>query len=301
MPHIISRIHNTSMSLLNLPNELLCQIAEGLQVECDIAAITRISKRIHNVTIAHLYRVNAKLSESSALLWAATHGSLATASKALKEISSGDDDKAVTAAIVLAAGANHGEIVRLLVEKGACLHAYDPKRRRNAMEAAAEKGHTDIVRLLLDLGAEPRVGLGNHPFAVQFAAMGGHIEIVRLLIEAGEDPDHCSGRPGGGSYSPLQAAALNDNVDLAKLLLAKGAKINHRSSSGDTPLELAVMKISLRCLKLLLESGAKVYGQDNGNICRPALKLAMQSGREQCLELLKNEIVHDYCEEEDAW
>jgi|SRR5690242_5684815 len=171
---------------------------------------------------------------------------------------------------------------------------------RNAMEAAAEQGHADVVKILLNFGASPSARLGNHPFAIQLAATGGHVNIVRLLIEAGEYPDRCSARPAGGSFSPLQAAALYDNVDLAALLLAKGARVNHRSASGDTPLELAVMKKSVQCLKVLLEAGAKVYGKDHRHVRHHALEWAKRLGHEQCLELLKNENVHVYLSEEDA-
>lgn len=293
--------------LLELPNELLLQIAADLQAERDIAAFTRTNKRIYDLTVAYLYHVNASDSKSSALLWAATYGSLTTASRALKEISNDDDDdddddKAeskyiVNVALVAAAGANQVDMAEFLVENGANRHAYDAERRRNAMEAAAEKGHTDIVKLLLSLGANPRAGAGSHRFAIQWAALGGHIDIVRLLIEAGEDPDRCSGRPGGGSHSPLQTAAMNDNVELAKLLLSKGARVDHRSSSKETPLELAVMRKSLRCVKVLLENGAKVYDKSARYGRPPVLENARHPRFGEFLELLQNEPVHVYSRE----
>ena len=44
-------------------------------------------------------------------------------------------------------------MVRLLIEKGATINAYDKKDRR-ALHWAAYMGHVEVVRILLDHGAE---------------------------------------------------------------------------------------------------------------------------------------------------
>ncbi|KZM26928.1 uncharacterized protein EKO05_0002719 [Ascochyta rabiei] len=282
------------MSLLALPNELLCHISEDLHEEHDVYSFARVNKQMYNLTIAQLYQVNAKHSSSSALRWAATQGQTRTAEKALKarwhgsesaSLSEYDDAQStpsIEAALVFAAENNHDAMVRLLIENGARPYWGDRGRRRNAMEVACEQGHTDIVRLLLELGANARAGIATKPFSIQLAAMNGHAEIVRMLIDAGEDPDRCSGRPSGGSYTALQAAVLIDNEQMVKMLLAKGAQIDSRSAKGVTPLELAVIKQRLGIARLLLGAGAEVPRDSQS----PALKLAAQPGREQFLMLL---------------
>jgi ankyrin repeat protein len=299
------------MSLLDLPNELLCQIVEDLPTEKDIFSIARASKRLYHLTIALLYRFNAEHSKSSALLWAATHGQLATAEKALKERLDAQKPKnisrheyaqstpSIEAALVLAAENNHEALVRLLIKNGASPNWGDRSRKQNAMEVASGRGHTQVVKTLLELGASARIGFGLKLFAIQLAALNGHIEIVRLLIDAGEDPDRNNGRPAGGAYSPLQAAILSDNQDLAKLLLAKGAKVNHRRANGDTPLEFAIMKRRLQLASLLLDAGAKVYRGQSRHVRHPALESAGRPGCEDFLELIKNETVHSWSEEDD--
>ncbi|KAJ8110232.1 hypothetical protein OPT61_g6871 [Boeremia exigua] len=297
------------MSLLGLPNELLQGIAKNIQTEKDISSFSRVNRRLYNVSIASLYRFNAEHTGRSALVWAAANGMTGTAERSLKaepldqDYREDDDGSQMTpvgtVALVLAARNNHADLVRLLIENGVEPDEPDLDQMRNAMEAAAEEGHTGIATLLLELGADASEGLGGAPFAIQHAAMGGHIEIVRMLIDGGEHPDRCSGRPGGGSYSPLQAAALTDNEELARMLLDRGARVDHRSASSDTPLELAVWKKSLRCIKVLLEAGAKVYGKNDYYVSRPALEMARERGREECLEMLQNETVHVYSEQED--
>ena len=63
----------------------------------------------------------------------------------------------------------------------------------------------------------------------------GDLEQVQALIEQGIDPNTADDE----GYSALQAAAENDYLDIVKLLVSKGAKVNHKSPH--TALELAEM------------------------------------------------------------
>lgn len=63
----------------------------------------------------------------------------------------------------------------------------------------------------------------------------GDVEQVEQLLLAGADPNQTDEE----GYSALQAAAENDHLDVVKLLVSKGARIDHRSEY--TALELAEM------------------------------------------------------------
>ncbi|TCB32332.1 ankyrin repeat domain-containing protein [Acinetobacter sp. ANC 4910] len=63
----------------------------------------------------------------------------------------------------------------------------------------------------------------------------GDVEQVEELLLAGADPNQTDEE----GYSALQAAAENDHLDVVKLLVSKGARIDHRSEY--TALELAEM------------------------------------------------------------
>jgi hypothetical protein len=74
------------MLLLDLPNELLCQIYEALDTAQDITSFSQLNHHLHRLTEDHLYQFDAQDGNSSALLWAAAHGELQTTKKALKAL-----------------------------------------------------------------------------------------------------------------------------------------------------------------------------------------------------------------------
>jgi ankyrin repeat protein len=86
---------------------------------------------------------------------------------------------------------------------------------------AAFFGHADGVRLLLDRGADVHArGEGAiRTTALEAAAAADDTELVRLLLDAGADAR--SAQPGG--FTPLHAAAQNRNRELYDLLVERGA------------------------------------------------------------------------------
>ena len=99
----------------------------------------------------------------------------------------------------------------------------------------------EVVRELLDLGADP-----NFEALDGFPALAGVIlserddrhVLVGLLLEAGADVD----RRGINDWTPLHAAAAQDDPELVRDLLRAGADAAARTTIDDleTPLELAL-------------------------------------------------------------
>jgi len=113
------------------------------------------------------------------------------------------------------------------------------------------EGHLAVVKLLLDSNAsvDPRDRGGTTP--LQNAATCNDIEIASLLIAKGANIDN-----RGHQYSVLdQAVAWGP--DVAKLLVESGVEVNtFVPFSGETPLMDAVSKSRSELTQMLLEAGA---------------------------------------------
>lgn len=111
-----------------------------------------------------------------------------------------------------------------------------------AIHPAAANGEFEAVHALIRLGAEVDLpvlaALGRtddfskhlassdaekRHFALAWAAQYGHIEIVRSLLDAGEDPNRYN--PLGHS-TPLHQAAFAGHMDVVKLLVQRGARLD---------------------------------------------------------------------------
>ena len=137
-----------------------------------------------------------------------------------------------------------------------------------ALHKAAREGDADRVRKLLDAGADVngrnsskavKLLSGGTPLqwtSLHYAAYYGHLEIAEILISRGADLD-----ADDPYYStPLYLAVEEGHPEVVEFLISKGAKVNVKSSSsGYTPLHRAAGAVAL----MLLEKGAKVNARDN--------------------------------------
>jgi ankyrin repeat protein len=159
-------------------------------------------------------------------------------------------------ALMWAASEGHTAAVRALIKAGADINAHE-KAQFTPLLFAVRDGHIDVVRALLEAGANPgdqirkpfasRYGpVGNETVstsALALAVLNAHYELAALLLEKGADPNvpdargsvlHAltwmrrPGLPDNRDYGAPNVTGNLDSLDLAKLLLAKGAKPNTR-------------------------------------------------------------------------
>lgn len=109
-----------------------------------------------------------------------------------------------------------------------------------SLHKAAREGDADRVRKLLDAGADVNVRNANKQrlqyTPLHWAARNGHLEIAEILISRGADLD-----AEDPAYStPLYLAAEEGYPKVVEFLISKGAEVNVKSSwSGYTPLHRA--------------------------------------------------------------
>jgi serine/threonine protein kinase len=111
------------------------------------------------------------------------------------------------------------------------------------------------------------------------AVMEGRIADVRQFIAQGEDLNESRGR----GRPPLVTAVQNGDLELVKLLIAAGAKVNPRTDFMG-PIHYAVVARRREILEFLLDQGASVNAQDNTG--DTALSLAAKRGDAEIVELL---------------
>jgi ankyrin repeat protein len=128
---------------------------------------------------------------------------------------------------------------------------------------AAFTGDAEAVRRAIDAGVKVNA-LHAGATALHLAAEHGHLDIARLLIERGAEVDALDGTED----TPLSWAAACGQLEVAKLLITNGADVQRtRTALGSAdepwrPLFWAVMCEHPAMVRLLLEAGAKTNHRD---------------------------------------
>jgi ankyrin repeat protein len=180
----------------------------------------------------------------------------------------------------LAARQGHVEVVKILLGR-----KVDADQINRAFVDAAGYRRGEVVRLLLDKGADVKK-VGTRAATFLLMRGGGRqngdaqedaqaSEILELLLQLGTDPN---GKDENG-WSLLLAAAYGDFPTSVRLLLDRGAAVNAKCDcpntgyGGSTALMLAVRRRSTQSVEALLAKGADVSLSDESG--RSALTLSM--------------------------
>jgi ankyrin repeat protein len=125
------------------------------------------------------------------------------------------------------------EVLRLLVEHGADLHAWDGQNERTPYGLAWRMGRPDLCELLADLGARREVGPVDELIGLCFA--GDRAGAERL---AREDPERAE-RVRSEFFEALHQAAAEGRAAAVEILLDLGVPIDLPGQMGGTPLHHA--------------------------------------------------------------
>ena len=184
-------------------------------------------------------------------------GDDAAAVRALEvEGGSGEDARARMAfQLYLAARHGRSRVVKTLLDSGAPRYW----SRRDAQGVAVYYGHPETVRRFIDRGLGSS---GSAEYLLGIAVRQGHRETAADLLAARANVDGRWGRgPRRGGSSLLRVAAGAGDVEMVKLLLEHGARVDWADPDDkETPLHAG--NRSLEVWRVLLESGADSTAED---------------------------------------
>jgi truncated hemoglobin YjbI len=211
--------------------------------------------------------------------------------RAIALVESGDRDHSVLAGLLaLMIGTSHSGMLDYvrgkLVEDPALIR--ERYNGRTLLHVVSAAGNVSLVELVLRLGADPNAADGgDHPplYSVgnECRTPGGP-GVVRALVAAGAN---VNANGGVKRCTALHMAARRGSVEIAQALLDCGADIEAQDSLGETPLRRAVNCEKLDVAALLLARGANRHSMGSKGLTpllvarSAAMKRLLQSGRRE--------------------
>ncbi|XP_066429960.1 ankyrin-2 isoform X9 [Eleutherodactylus coqui] len=185
--------------------------------------------------------------------------------------------------LYMAAQENHLEVVKYLLENGAN-QSTATEDGFTPLAVALQQGHNMVVAILLENDTKGKVRLP----ALHIAARKDDTKSAALLLQNDHNADVQSkmmvNRTTESGFTPLHIAAHYGNVNVATLLLNRGAAVDFTARNGITPLHVASKRGNTNMVRLLLDRGGQIDAKTRDGLT--PLHCAARSGHDPAVELL---------------
>ncbi|XP_034426424.1 ankyrin-3-like isoform X11 [Hippoglossus hippoglossus] len=185
--------------------------------------------------------------------------------------------------LYMAAQENHMVVVQYLLDHGSS-QSIATEDGFTPLAVALQQGHDQVVSLLLENDTKGKVRLP----ALHIAARKDDTKAAALLLQNDHNADVESkmmvNRTTESGFTPLHIAAHYGNINVATLLLNRGAAVDFKARNDITPMHVASKRGNGNMVRLLLERGAKIDARTKDGLT--PLHCGARSGHEQVVEML---------------
>ena len=185
-------------------------------------------------------------------------------------------DRAGETPLMVAARVGDPELSKALLARGAAVDARDESFGQTPLMIAAREGHLETARVLLAAGAavDAQTKAEAPPRFIPPGESPSGLSRGVGIIRAGWPDGRGKRYPAGGSKTPLLYATREGHLEVARMLVDKGASLELPDGNGVTPLINAIVNASivrvnrtgasdhLKIAQLLLDAGADVNATD---------------------------------------
>lgn len=185
-----------------------------------------------------------------------------------------------TKPLTLAISERHEMVVKLLLERGASTEFDEQAEVRYPLHYATLNGQEkslSLVRILVEHGVDIDVEDSDGATAVARAVAKEDLEIMHYLLERGAKTTLTMSKGGITNilhWSTRIRSIPEVSLAMAALAVKYGADVNHRADKEETPIYSASRHKNLEVMRLILTNGGKIDAQDS--VGRTSLVRAIQ-------------------------
>lgn len=177
----------------------------------------------------------------------------------------------------------YDNISKALVNAGADINKAGGYPYYTPLMAAVSLDNIDMVNYLVERGADVNYRSKNDGMSAINCASSKNIAEILLQVKA--DPNNSY---GAECISPLQQAVINNNYDLAEILIKYKADVNYVDCSLYKPvIAHAIDTGNPALIKLLLDNGAGVMTEVGEDLKTTVLQYAEQKGNPEIINMIK--------------